>query len=179
MSEPCFNCGAPSSHQHHVVPRSLGGVATVPLCYACHGKAHGRSRGFRDTSELTSKALADLKASGVRLGGAPFGWEYSDRIDSEGRRILVPVLHQQAIRNRILALHAAGRSLRVIAAVLNQDGATPQPGARWHAVTVNRIVRAVVVPEGDHAKPPPVRASEPPEVDAPPQRGLFDAAVTA
>jgi 5-methylcytosine-specific restriction endonuclease McrA len=34
---------APASHQHHVVPRSLGGVATVPLCHDCHGKAHSVS----------------------------------------------------------------------------------------------------------------------------------------
>ena len=63
----CFNCGdAGPVHHHHVVPRSLGGIATVPLCPACHGKAHGRERGFRNTSELTRAALGRLKASGVR-----------------------------------------------------------------------------------------------------------------
>ena len=171
MSAPCFNCGSPSSHQHHVVPRSLGGVATVPLCHDCHGKAHGRARGFRDTNELTSKALAALKASGVRMGVAPFGWVHSDRIDSEGRRVVVPVPSEQIIRARILALHAVGRSLRTIAAVLNQDGATPRDGARWHPTSVLRVVNARC---DDWAKPPPVRASEPPAIAASPQRGLFD-----
>jgi 5-methylcytosine-specific restriction endonuclease McrA len=38
----CFECGAPAAHQHHVVPRSLGGTKTVPLCEGCHGKVHGR-----------------------------------------------------------------------------------------------------------------------------------------
>lgn len=32
----CFNCGSTAElHDHHVVPRSLGGVATVPLCHDC------------------------------------------------------------------------------------------------------------------------------------------------
>jgi len=175
MSEPCFNCGAPSSHQHHVVPRSLGGVATVPLCHDCHGKAHGKASGFRDTSELTRKALATIKASGVQLGGAPFGWEYSDRIDSVGHRMLTPVPYQQALRSRILALHAAGRSSRKIAAILNNDGAIPNTGTQWHSKTVCRIVSAL---SNDRIKMQLVRASKPPATTAIQQLRLFDAAVT-
>lgn len=41
MWEQCFECGEPSRHEHHVVPRKLGGTKTVPLCRRCHAKAHG------------------------------------------------------------------------------------------------------------------------------------------
>ncbi len=37
----CFDCGAPAVERHHVVPRSLGGKNTVPLCVECHSKVHG------------------------------------------------------------------------------------------------------------------------------------------
>lgn len=37
---PCMECGARSRHDHHVIPRALGGTATVPLCVACHRRAH-------------------------------------------------------------------------------------------------------------------------------------------
>jgi len=32
----CFECGATAEHEHHVVPRSKEGMATVPLCVDCH-----------------------------------------------------------------------------------------------------------------------------------------------
>lgn len=39
MSE-CFECGGEAIHQHHVVPRSVGGTKTIPLCSECHRAAH-------------------------------------------------------------------------------------------------------------------------------------------
>lgn len=38
----CINCGQEAAHEHHVVPRSVGGVGTVPMCEECHGKVHDR-----------------------------------------------------------------------------------------------------------------------------------------
>ena len=38
----CFECGSENNiHYHHVVPKSLGGTNTIPLCDICHGKVHG------------------------------------------------------------------------------------------------------------------------------------------
>jgi hypothetical protein len=122
------------------VPRSLGGVATVPLCHACHGKAHGRARGFRDTNELTSKALADLKASGVRLGGAALGWEHTDKIDAAGRRVIAVVASESASVARIMELRAAGTSLRAIVATMNTEGHVTKTDAKWHLQTVVRAI---------------------------------------
>lgn len=43
VSERCFECGQPAEFDHHVVPRSRGGINTVPLCRECHAKAHHRN----------------------------------------------------------------------------------------------------------------------------------------
>ena len=51
----CMNCGADADHEHHVVPRVLGGVGTVTLCCECHGKVH--DRGFVSHRILTRVAL--------------------------------------------------------------------------------------------------------------------------
>ena len=71
--------------------------------------------------ERTKVALAARKAQGVQLG-AP-------------RRIPV------AVRDRVQAERRAGRSLRAIAASLQEDGvSTATPGASWHASTVRSLL---------------------------------------
>ena len=36
----CFECGAPATEQHHIIPVVRGGIKTIPLCSACHAKVH-------------------------------------------------------------------------------------------------------------------------------------------
>lgn len=61
----CFECGAPATERHHIVPASLGGTKTVPLCEICHAKIHDVD-GKRRTkiAELTKAALDAKKARG-------------------------------------------------------------------------------------------------------------------
>ena len=61
----CFECGAPATERHHIVPASLGGTKTVPLCGICHAKIHDVN-GKRRTriAELTKAALDAKKARG-------------------------------------------------------------------------------------------------------------------
>ena len=43
----CFECGGNENiHNHHIIPKSLGGTKTIPLCNMCHGKAHGKDNGI-------------------------------------------------------------------------------------------------------------------------------------
>jgi hypothetical protein len=49
----CFECGSPAECDHHVVPRSMGGTKTVPLCESCHSKVH--SCRIVAKSELTKR----------------------------------------------------------------------------------------------------------------------------
>lgn len=61
----CFECGAPATERHHIVPASLGGTKIVPLCGICHAKIHDVD-GKRRTriAELTKAALDAKKARG-------------------------------------------------------------------------------------------------------------------
>lgn len=36
----CFECGGKAEVYHHVIPKSLGGTKTIPLCKICHGLVH-------------------------------------------------------------------------------------------------------------------------------------------
>ena len=36
----CFECGNPAEHNHHVLPKSLGGQNTIALCSKCHALIH-------------------------------------------------------------------------------------------------------------------------------------------
>lgn len=138
MSEPCFNCGAPSSHQHHVVPRFLGGVATVPLCHDCHGKAHGKASGFRDTSELTRAALAVKRAKGEVSNHAPFGYR------TEGGR-LVADEGEQSVIARVRWLRSSGMTVRAIALELERAGIVSRRGKPLHYTAVGEMVQRVAV----------------------------------
>lgn len=133
MRPPCFECGAVSENDHHVVPQSRGGTATVPLCVRCHGLAHGVSMA---APRLTKEALAAKKARGERTGGVPFGMQ----LDPDGVH-LSPHPEEQAVINGMCKLRAAGFSIRRIADELNAMGSEAR-GVRWHATTVARLLRA-------------------------------------
>lgn len=64
----CFECNA-AHHNHHVVPRSMGGMRTVPLCEACHGKVHRIT--FEGHGVLVRAGISRAKANGQRLGRPP------------------------------------------------------------------------------------------------------------
>ena len=65
----CIECGAVEDvHEHHIIPRSRGGNATVPLCYSCHLKAHGLNDKGLNHGRLVSEGMARAKARGVKLG---------------------------------------------------------------------------------------------------------------
>ena len=130
----CINCGLPSEHDHHVVPRSLGGVATVPLCGACHGKAHGH-RGMHSISSLTRRALAAKRARGESTGEPPYGFA----TDSHGRLMVND--DEAATISRALELQRAGVSVRKIAAALTAEGRVSRNGQPHSATAVFRMLR--------------------------------------
>lgn len=43
----CFECDARAEHKHHVIPKSVGGKRTIPLCIRCHEKVHGMKLYYR------------------------------------------------------------------------------------------------------------------------------------
>jgi hypothetical protein len=131
----CLECGAPATFQHHVVPRSLGGTATVPLCGTCHPLAHNQSANWK-VSELTREALRRKKARGEILGGAPpYGFEIVDK------NKLKPVPFEMEAVAVMRSLRCLGLSLRAIAALLYEHRIPTKGGkATWGPKTISRIL---------------------------------------
>jgi hypothetical protein len=70
MAKGCFECGGVANHDHHVVPKSLGGTKTIPLCVECHSKVHGRALTH---SSLVKAGIERAKAEGKKIGGSNKG----------------------------------------------------------------------------------------------------------
>ena len=121
----CFECGAPATCAHHVIPRSRGGTKTVPLCGGCHGLAHGLSREtWSDHAALTSAAIASMKAAGLYKGQPLADMDLDvirQRIESVGWvhdvrvvRLLPDTVLIQVVERRQLAVWQSGGQRQVI-----------------------------------------------------------------
>jgi len=93
------------------------------------------------TGERTRDALAQLRASGARLGGAAYGWRHGDAKGEHGRRLFEDVRGELATISRIRELHKQGLSIRAIAAALEAEGHPTKLGGRWHPTMVHRLLR--------------------------------------
>jgi len=139
---PCFECGNPADHDHHVVPRSKGGTKTVPLCHACHGLVHGRS--FLDHGVLTKAALAAAKARGVKLGNP-------ENLTAEARKKGAASTGAKAaaayknLAPMVLDLHGKGMSYRAIADHLNDLGEVTSAGKPFNHMAVKRMLERVAL----------------------------------
>lgn len=133
---PCLECGAPATFAHHVIPRSLGGTATVPLCGTCHPRAHNQSDNW-PLAELTKEALRRKKERGERTGGTlPYGSKLAD-----GNR-LEPVPFEMEGIAIMRSLKSLGLSLRGIAFILNEHGVPTKTGrGGWD----HRVIRDILL----------------------------------
>ena len=134
----CFECGATDNlHEHHVVPRSLGGTKTIPLCGDCHGKVHGRNA--MHMSRLTATALAHKAAQGEYCGGqVPYGFAVGPDgvhlVEHDGEQQVIAETHR---------LRAAGLSLRAIVAELDKRGLVSRTGKALGLTQVAKIAAEV------------------------------------
>ncbi len=65
--DKCFECDSIKDiHYHHVVPETLGGTKTIPLCIICHGKVHGSD--FLKHKELQKIGIEKAKSEGKFIG---------------------------------------------------------------------------------------------------------------
>ena len=62
----CFECDAKAHHAHHIVPRTLGGRRTIPLCHGCHSKVHKLD--FTQHSKLTKIGIEKAREAGKTIG---------------------------------------------------------------------------------------------------------------
>lgn len=99
------------------------------------------------TSERTLHAMRALKAKGIACGGLPYGKEYSDRLDAEGRRVVVENPAKMATIARVRELHAEGKGIKTIADTLVAEG-RPPPKTAWSTTSV----RAILIREGLYSR---------------------------
>ena len=90
--------------------------------------------------ERTREGLRHLKQQGVTLGGAPYGWRYSEKTDAHGRRILVECEAEQAGIRRICELYDADVYMREILKRLTAEGIPPR-GRKWHKFSLYRVLK--------------------------------------
>lgn len=90
--------------------------------------------------ERTREGLRHLKQQGVTLGGAPYGWRYSEQTDAHGRRVMVECEAEQAVIRRICELYDANVYMRDICKMLDAEGA-PSRGPKWHKFTLYRVLK--------------------------------------
>lgn len=128
----CFECGAEAHHKHHVVPKSMGGTQTVPLCNQCHGKAHGISI---SGPELTKRALGQRKAEGRKYTNkTPYGFEV---IGND----LVVIDAEAKVVAEIKRRRASGEILQSIADDLNGRGIPTKTGKQWQPATIHLLLK--------------------------------------
>jgi len=99
-------------------------------------------------SERTREAMQHMKAQGVRLGVAPYGYRHSQRLDDKGRRILEPVEEEQAVIRQVATWRSDGRDFKAIAARLQSQGILSRRGRPWTPSVLSLILER----EGHHQR---------------------------
>jgi site-specific DNA recombinase len=92
-------------------------------------------------SERTRDALQHMKAQGVRLGPAPYGYELSHDCDEHGRRKLIPLAHEQDVLRQIESMRADGLKLREIARRLNEAKIPARRDGIWRATRISIVLQ--------------------------------------
>lgn len=136
QNKHCFECGLPAKYNHHVVPLSLGGTKTIPLCGHCHPKAHGE-KGYWTTGDLAKQRTLRMRANRQWTGGTiPYGYKLTS-----GRR-LTWIPEEWHVVKTVLIWRLMGMPFRKICSQLNKLGIPTKTGkAPWTKCTVKQIVR--------------------------------------
>jgi site-specific DNA recombinase len=87
--------------------------------------------------ERTRDAMGHKRSQGERVGNIAFGY----RLAPDGVHVEPDVAEQAAIA-AIRGLRASGRTLRQIAADLNQEGRRTRRGSAWRLESVARVVQS-------------------------------------
>lgn len=91
-------------------------------------------------ADRVREAMQHMKAQGVYLGAAPYGWRYIDAVDEHGRRKLVERPEEQAGIKRICELYETDMYVWQICEQLDTEKVPPR-GPHWHRATVYRVLR--------------------------------------
>ena len=137
----CFECESTDGIEyHHIIPRSLGGTKTIPLCFKCHSLVHNKKVRTDSTSALTKAAFAKKRARGEKMGHAV---NFTDITRAKGRAAHAANAannqHTKTARGYATLLRNRGNTLRSIAEKLNLEGFKTARGGQYSAVQVMRL----------------------------------------
>jgi hypothetical protein len=122
----CFECGVSEKIQfHHVVPHSLGGNETLPLCSECHGKVHDRK--FVDISHLVKEGLRKKKEQGVILGRRKGTEKTDDEMlgNPKYKNVIVYLNHGYSIRDAQSMTNVSKNTVNKISKILKKNNSNP------------------------------------------------------
>lgn len=140
----CFECGAPASDEHHVVPQVLGGTQTVPLCYRHHRLVHGKDAPADvTTSALVREGLKKAREAGTWMGRPPYGYTVTRR-----ERMLCEIPIEQSVIRACRTAREHGWSTKRIAHALNRWGVSQRNGSPWSCSAVWSMLKSA-----DKARP--------------------------
>lgn len=132
----CFECGSTKKlTNHHVIPRSLGGKRTLPLCSSCHAKIHDKAK--ISHASLTKRALGKMRKKGLRISRHP---PYGFDLASDKKHLIKNAREQKAIK-LMTSLRHDGLSFPKIAQELDRRGIRTKYGGNWNQASVNGILR--------------------------------------
>lgn len=138
MVKECFECGKDATEDHHVIPESLGGKKTIPLCGGCHALVHGGYNTRRDDHvELTKLGLQRAKERGVKLGNPNIEEARSLASDSVKRKADDFAL---SVKDVVIDAVRRGGSYAKAAEILNEENVGTARGGDWSSVLVHRII---------------------------------------
>ncbi len=113
----CFECGAEGViHNHHVVPKILGGTRTIPLCEKCHGLVHGRH--MVNHARLAAIGLEKARERGVRLGRRPGTGETTEQFLEKHAEIVRCVTNKVSVRKTANRLNVSTSTVQRVKRVI-------------------------------------------------------------
>jgi len=119
MKKQCFECESTNElHEHHVVPRSLGGTKTIPLCVTCHGKVHGMD--FTNHKNLILKGLQRARKKGVRLGRKKGTRIQPQDLIKKHSDVVLNLMDGYSIRNTAKHLNIASSTVQRVKAKMKE-----------------------------------------------------------
>ena len=141
--DECFECGykGPELHNHHVVPRIREGTQTLPLCGACHAKAHHREKNMT-TSALLKESFRRRREQNpnIKFGNANI------MRDAHAKGLCLRVSNARAFNTRIQEvvadLKSQGYNNTQCVAQLNDElKITTRRGCLWSRQALCRVLK--------------------------------------
>jgi hypothetical protein len=81
-----------------------------------------------------------LISQGVQVGRPGFGYEYTDDLDEQGRKVVQVIPEEMETLERMVYLRKLGHTFKEVAMILEGEGRNTKRGGRWYAGTVQKVL---------------------------------------